>query len=100
LISEPTVPWTVVMTTVIACASLAANPENGAWPWAFTVVMLAGAFQILFRTAEAGSYITMMPYTVISAHCPVGIIPIIRSDRPSWARPFPRRCVGTLRADP
>jgi len=52
---------TVVMTTVIAGLT-AANPENG-MAMAFTVVMLAGAFQILFGLLKLGRYITMIAYT-------------------------------------
>ena len=44
LISEPTGPMTVVMTAVIANLT-AADPENG-MAMAFTVVMMAGIFQI------------------------------------------------------
>ena len=64
LISEPTGPMTVVMTAVIAGLT-AANPENGL-AMAFTVVMLAGVFQILFGVLKLGKYVTLMPYTVIS----------------------------------
>ncbi|NEO26324.1 MAG: SulP family inorganic anion transporter, partial [Kamptonema sp. SIO4C4] len=44
LISEPTGPMTVVMTAVVT-TMIAANPENG-MAMAFTVVMMAGVFQI------------------------------------------------------
>ena len=64
LISEPTGPMTVVMTAVIANL-VAANPENG-MAMAFTVVMLAGVFQMLFGALKLGHYVTMMPYTVVS----------------------------------
>ena len=64
LISEPTGPMTVVMTAVIASLT-AADPENGL-AMAFTVVMLAGIFQILFGILKLGKYVTLMPYTVIS----------------------------------
>ena len=46
LISEPTGPMTVVFTSVIA-SLLATNPDDGL-AMAFTVVMLAGIFQICF----------------------------------------------------
>jgi SulP family sulfate permease len=46
LISEPTGPITVVMTAIVGSMK-AANPENGL-AMAFTVVMLAGIFQIFF----------------------------------------------------
>jgi SulP family sulfate permease len=54
LISEPTGPMTVVITTIIASLT-AANPENGL-AMAFTVVMLAGIFQILFGIFKLGKY--------------------------------------------
>lgn len=76
LISEPTGPMTVIMTAVIANL-LAANPENG-MAMAFTVVMLAGLFQILFGILKLGHYVTMMPYTVISGFMTgIGLILIV-----------------------
>ncbi|MBM5784898.1 MAG: SulP family inorganic anion transporter, partial [Cyanobacteria bacterium K_DeepCast_35m_m1_288] len=63
LISEPTGPMTVVMTAVIASLT-ASDPENGL-AMAFTVVMLAGLFQIAFGFLKLGRYVTQMPYTVI-----------------------------------
>lgn len=64
LISEPTGPMTVVMTAVIA-SLIAANPDQG-MAMAFTVVMMAGIFQMLFGALRLGKYVTLMPYTVIS----------------------------------
>ncbi len=64
LISEPTGPMTVIITAVIAELT-ANNPENGL-SMAFTVVMMAGVFQIIFGLLRLGKYITMMPYNVIS----------------------------------
>ena len=76
LISEPTGPMTVVMTAVIANLT-ASNPENGL-QMAFTVVMMAGLFQIIFGALRLGKYVTMMPYTVISGFMSgIGIILII-----------------------
>ncbi|TWB93234.1 SulP family sulfate permease [Synechococcus sp. Ace-Pa] len=100
LISEPTGPMTVVMTTVIAGLT-AANPENG-MAMAFTVVMLAGAFQILFGLLKLGRYITMMPYTVISGFMSgIGIILIILQIGPFLGQAIPPGGVmGTLRAIP
>src|SRR5210317_1921241 len=46
LISEPTGPMTVVFTAVIA-KLVASDPVNGT-AMAFTVVVMAGVFQILF----------------------------------------------------
>ena len=64
LISEPTAPMTVAMTAVIASLTTT-NPENG-MAMAFTVVMLAGIFQIIFGFLGLGRYLTLMPYTVVS----------------------------------
>lgn len=64
LISEPTGPMTVVMTAVLT-SLMAANPENGL-AMAFTVVMIAGLFQILLGALKLGKYITLMPYSVVS----------------------------------
>ena len=76
LISEPTGPMTVIMTAVIA-SLIAANPEQG-MAMAFTVVMLAGVFQVLFGVLKIGHYVTMMPYTVISGFMSgIGIILIL-----------------------
>jgi len=76
LISEPTGPMTVVMTAVIANL-IAANPENG-MAMAFTVVMLAGIFQMIFGALKLGDYVTMMPYTVISGFMTgIGVILIV-----------------------
>ncbi len=76
LISEPTGPMTVVFTAVIA-SLIAADPEQGL-AMAFTVVMLAGLFQMAFGAMKLGRYVTMMPFTVISGFMSgIGIILII-----------------------
>jgi SulP family sulfate permease len=76
LISEPTGPMTVVMTAVLT-TMMAANPDNGL-AMAFTVVMIAGAFQILLGALNLGKYITLMPYSVISGFMSgIGLILII-----------------------
>jgi SulP family sulfate permease len=76
LISEPTGPMTVVFTAVIA-KLIASDPVNG-MAMAFTVVILAGAFQILFGAMRLGKYITLMPYTVVSGFMSgIGVILII-----------------------
>ena len=64
LISEPTGPMTVVFTAVIA-KLIASDPQNG-MAMAFTVVIMAGMFQILFGVMKLGKYVTLMPYTVVS----------------------------------
>ncbi len=100
LISEPTGPMTVVMTAVIANLT-AANPENG-MAMAFTVVMLAGVFQILFGFLRLGKYITLMPYTVISGFMSgIGIILIILQTAPFLGQGSPKGgVVGTVTSLP
>ena len=96
LISEPTGPMTVVMTAVIASLT-AADPENGL-AMAFTVVMLAGVFQILFGFLKLGRYVTQMPYTVISGFMSgIGFILIILQLGPFLGQAIPKGGVmGTL----
>ncbi len=100
LISEPTGPMTVVMTAVIANLT-AADPDNG-MAMAFTVVMLAGVFQIIFGALRLGKYVTMMPYTVISGFMSgIGIILVILQLAPFLGQPNPGGgVVGTLQAIP
>lgn len=89
LISEPTGPMTVVMTAVIASLT-AANPENGL-AMAFTVVMLAGIFQIIFGFFKLGRYITLMPYTVISGFMSgIGLILVILQIAPFLGQDSPK----------
>ena len=100
LISEPTGPMTVVMTAVIASLT-AADPENGL-AMAFTVVMLAGVFQIVFGFLKLGRYVTQMPYTVISGFMSgIGLILIILQLGPFLGQAIPKGGVmGTLSALP
>jgi len=63
LISEPTGPMTVVFTAVIA-KLIASDPVNG-MAMAFTVVIMAGLFQIMFGLMRLGKYVTLMIYL----HC-------------------------------
>ena len=96
LISEPTGPMTVVMTAVIASLT-ARNPEHGL-AMAFTVVMLAGLFQIGFGLLKLGRYVTQMPYTVISGFMSgIGLILIILQLGPFLGQASPKGGVmGTL----
>ena len=100
LISEPTGPMTVVMTAVIANLT-AADPDNGL-AMAFTVVMMAGVFQIIFGALRLGKYVTMMPYTVISGFMSgIGIILVILQLAPFLGQASPSGgVVGTLQAIP
>ena len=96
LISEPTGPMTVVMTAVIS-SLLAANPENGL-SMAFTVVIMAGIFQIVFGYLRLGKYITLMPYAVVSGFMSgIGFILIILQIAPALGQsPPPGGVVGTV----
>ena len=100
LISEPTGPMTVVMTAVIASLT-ASDPENGL-AMAFTVVMLAGLFQIAFGFLKLGRYVTQMPYTVISGFMSgIGFILIILQLGPFLGQAIPKGgVIGTLQALP
>lgn len=89
LISGPTGPMTVVMTAIVTTMT-AKNPENGL-AMAFTVVMLAGIFQILFGILKLGKYITLMPYTVISGFMSgIGVIMIILQIGPFFGQVNPK----------
>ena len=88
LISEPTGPMTVVFTAVIA-KLIASDPVNG-MAMAFTVVIMAGMFQILFGVMKLGKYVTLMPYTVVSGFMSgIGIILIILQIGPLLGQPPP-----------
>lgn len=88
LISEPTGPMTVVFTAVIA-KLIASDPVNG-MAMAFTVVIMAGMFQILFGALRLGKYVTLMPYSVVSGFMSgIGIILIILQIGPLLGQPAP-----------
>ncbi|AFY86443.1 MULTISPECIES: SulP family inorganic anion transporter [Chroococcidiopsis] len=100
LISEPTGPMTVVMTAIVAGLT-ASNPENGL-AMAFTVVMLAGIFQIIFGAFKLGKYVTLMPYSVISGFMSgIGVILIILQIAPFVGQAAPKGGVlGTVQSIP
>ncbi|MFB2918168.1 MULTISPECIES: SulP family inorganic anion transporter [Aerosakkonema] len=100
LISEPTGPMTVVMTAIVASLT-ASNPDNGL-AMAFTVVMLAGLFQIVFGIFKLGKYITLMPYSVISGFMSgIGVILVILQIAPFLGQPAPKGGVlGTVTTIP
>lgn len=99
LISEPTGPMTVVMTAIVTSLT-AANPENGL-AMAFTVVMLAGIFQIVFGVLKLGKYITLMPYSVISGFMSgIGVIMIILQIGPLLGHKLSGGVLGTLQQLP
>lgn len=100
LISEPTGPMTVIMTSVLT-SMMAKYPETG-MAMTFTVVMMAGAFQILLGTLKLGKYVTLMPYSVISGFMSgIGVILIILQLSPLMGHAAPSGGVlGTLSALP
>ncbi|ENM5734072.1 SulP family inorganic anion transporter [Vibrio mimicus] len=100
LISEPTGPMTVIMTAILT-TMVSRYPESGA-AIAFTVIMMAGAFQILLGTLKLGKYITLMPYSVVSGFMSgIGVILIILQLSPLLGHPSPGGGVlGTLSALP
>ncbi|MEA5418595.1 SulP family inorganic anion transporter [Spirulina sp. CCNP1310] len=89
LISEPTGPMTVIVTAVIT-ELVARDPEKGL-AMAFTVIMMAGIFQILFGLLKLGKYITMLPYNVISGFMSgIGIILILLQIGPFLGEATPK----------
>jgi sulfate permease, SulP family len=89
LISEPTGPMTVIMTAVVS-SFMAKNPDTGL-AMAFTVVMLAGVFQIIFGYFKLGKYITLMPYSVVSGFMSgIGFILIILQIPPFLGQKTPK----------
>ena len=88
LISEPTGPMTVIVTAVIA-ELMARDPETGL-AMAFTVIMMAGVFQMLFGFLKLGKYITMLPYNVISGFMTgIGVILIFLQIAPFLGQATP-----------
>ncbi|ELP1876465.1 SulP family inorganic anion transporter [Vibrio vulnificus] len=100
LISEPTGPMTVIMTAVLT-SMVAKYPESGI-AISFTIVMMAGAFQVLIGTLKLGKYITLMPYSVVSGFMSgIGVILIILQLSPLLGHAAPTGGVlGTLSALP
>lgn len=100
LISEPTGPMTVIMTAVLT-AMIGRYPEQGV-EMAFTVVMLAGVFQILLGSLKLGKYITLMPYSVVSGFMSgIGVILILLQIGPFLGHPIPSGgVIGTVKSLP
>jgi SulP family sulfate permease len=100
LISEPTGPMTVIMTAVLT-SMMAKYPESGL-AMTFTVVIMAGAFQVLLGALKLGKYVTLMPYSVISGFMSgIGVILIILQLSPLLGHEAPAGGVlGTLKALP
>ncbi|MEQ8959684.1 MAG: SulP family inorganic anion transporter [Coleofasciculus sp. C2-GNP5-27] len=101
LISEPTGPMTVVLTAVIANLTATAGTEKG-MAMAFTVVMMAGVFQIILGTLRLGRYVTLMPYTVVSGFMSgIGFILVILQLGPFLGQESPKGGIlGTIQHIP
>lgn len=100
LISEPTGPMTVVMTTVITTL-IAADPDQGL-AMAFAVVLVAGLTQVLFGVFKLGRYVTLMPYSVISGFMSgIGVLLILMQLPPLLGQVSPGGgAVGVLKSLP
>ena len=93
-ISGPTGPMTIVAASVFT--QFASQPAV-----AFTVVMMAGAFQIVFGYLRIGRYINLMPYPVISGFMTgIGCILIILQLEPLIGHVAPPNVVNVLTALP
>jgi SulP family sulfate permease len=89
-ISGPTGPMTIVSASVFT--SYADNLSV-----AFTVVMMAGAFQILFGAMRLGRYVNLMPYPVISGFMTgIGVILIVMQLEPLLGYPSPANVVNAI----
>jgi len=78
-VSGPTGPMTVVMAAIFTqyTGMFPGDPAQGA-ALAFTVVIMGGAFQILFGALRLGQYISMVPHPVISGFMSgIGVIIIL-----------------------
>ncbi|MBR8826574.1 MAG: SulP family inorganic anion transporter [Gomphosphaeria aponina SAG 52.96 = DSM 107014] len=98
-VSGPTGPMTVVMATIFT-ALITKYPDTGL-AMSFTVVMLGGLFQILFGVLKLGTYITLMPYTVISGFMSgIGVIIIFLQLGPFFGHPGSASVIDSLRNFP
>ncbi|MDZ7768128.1 MAG: SulP family inorganic anion transporter [Woeseiaceae bacterium] len=89
-ISGPTGPMTIVSASVFTL--YAGEPAV-----AFTVVMMAGAFQMLFGMLGLGRYINLMPYPVISGFMTgIGCILIIMQLEPLLGYASPTSVINAL----
>lgn len=89
-ISGPTGPMTIVSASVFT--QFAGEPAI-----AFTVVMLTGAFQILFGALRLGRFVNLMPYPVISGFLTgVGCILIIMQLEPLLGYPSQPSVINAL----
>lgn len=89
-ISGPTGPMTIVAASVFTL--YASEPVL-----AFTVIMMAGAFQILFGVLRLGRFVNLMPYPVISGFLTgIGCIIIVMQLEPVLGYPAPANVINAL----
>jgi SulP family sulfate permease len=89
-ISGPTGPMTIILASVFT--------QFGDQPAvAFTVVMMAGGFQVLFGWLRLGRFVNLMPYPVISGFMTgIGCILIIMELDPLLGFPTPNNVINAL----
>ncbi len=83
-VSGPTGPMTVVMAVIFTqyTSMFPDDPGHGI-ALAFTVVMMGGAFQILFGILRIGRYISLIPHPVVSGFMSgIGVIIILLQLQP------------------
>lgn len=86
-ISGPNTGLTVAMVAILT-SFVAQSPENGIAA-AFTVVSLAGLFQMLFGFFKLGKYFILVSYPVISGFTSgIGILIILSQIEPLFGQPF------------
>ena len=89
-ISGPTGPMTIVSASVFT--QFADQPAV-----AFTVVMMAGAFQVLFGAMRLGRFVNLMPYPVISGFMTgIGVILILMQLEPLLGYPTPESVLNAI----
>jgi hypothetical protein len=94
-VSGPTGPMTVVMAAVVALYA-----DN--LPEAFGIVILGGAFQVVFGLLRVGRFVSYTPYSVVSGFMSgIGIIIIVIQTLPFFGiETAPGGPLGSMRAWP
>ncbi|TMM46479.1 SulP family inorganic anion transporter [Colwellia ponticola] len=88
-ISGPNTGLTVAMVAILT-SFVAQSPENGIAA-AFTVVSLAGLFQMLFGFFKLGKYFILVSYPVISGFTSgIGVLIILSQIEPLFGQPLPQ----------
>ena len=86
-ISGPNTGLTIAMVAILT-SFIAQSPDHGI-AMAFTVVSMAGVFQMLFGFFKLGKYFTLISYPVISGFTSgVGILIILSQITPLFGKPL------------